>query len=145
MTTDPHRQFDFWLGEWEVRDPDGTLVGRNRIQPVLAGRAIAEHWEGTSGLHGASYSMFAARRGAWHQTWVDSAGMLLLLDGGLRDGAMVLEGTTPSDDGGELHHRIAWSVVDGDPDRLRQLWEISRDGGATWEVAFDGRYRRAAG
>jgi hypothetical protein len=22
-----HRQFDFWLGEWEVRGPAGKLVG----------------------------------------------------------------------------------------------------------------------
>ena len=26
------RQFDFWLGEWQVRTPDGKLVGTNRIE-----------------------------------------------------------------------------------------------------------------
>ena len=30
--TAPHRQFDFWLGEWEVRAPDGKLAGVNRIE-----------------------------------------------------------------------------------------------------------------
>jgi hypothetical protein len=32
-------------------------------------------------------------------------------------------------------------VIDGDPDRVRQHWEISRDG-STWETLFDGRYAR---
>jgi hypothetical protein len=27
-----HREFDFWLGEWEVRTPDGKLAGTNRIE-----------------------------------------------------------------------------------------------------------------
>jgi hypothetical protein len=39
-------------------------------------------------------------------------------------------------------HRITWSRIDGDSDRVRQLWETSRDGGETWSVAFDGEYRR---
>ena len=31
--TDPaYGQFDFWLGEWEVHRPDGTLAGFNRIE-----------------------------------------------------------------------------------------------------------------
>jgi hypothetical protein len=134
-----HRQFDFWLGEWEVRDPEGTLVGHNRISRLFDGCGLLEEWRGVSGLRGTSLNVYAAGRGHWHQTWVDAGGTLLLLDGGLRDGAMVLEGTTP----GPRHHRISWSLVDGDPDRVRQLWETSPDGQA-WSVLFDGRYKRSA-
>lgn len=144
MTGDPHREFDFWIGEWEVHDADGTFAGRNRIERLFGERGLAEHWEGASGLRGVSYTVYAARRGQWHQTWIDSSGGLLLLDGGLRDGAMVLEGSTPAEDGGELRHRISWSVVDGDADRVRQHWQASSDGGASWETAFDGRYTRVA-
>lgn len=141
---DPARAFDFWLGTWEVHEPGGELAGTNRIELILDGNVLQEHWEGTSGMRGNSFSLYAAGRGAWHQTWVDTNGMLLLLDGGLRDGAMVLEGRTPARDtpGVELRHRISWSVMDGDPDRVRQHWEVSRDDGATWETAFDGRYAR---
>lgn len=130
------RQFDFWLGEWEVRTAEGALAGRNRITRLFDGRGLREEWTGESGLRGTSLNAFDAARGRWHQTWVDSAGTVLLLDGELRDGAMVLEGATP--DG---RHRITWSLLDGDPDRLRQHWEISPDG-VTWETAFDGRYTR---
>jgi hypothetical protein len=61
----------------------------------------------------------------------------------MRDGAMVMEGTTADPDrpGERLSHRITWSVVDGHPDRLRQHWETSVDG-MSWETAFDGRYER---
>jgi hypothetical protein len=132
-----HRHFDFWIGDWEVRDQDGTLVGHNRIRPLFDGTGLREEWRGVSGLRGTSLNVYAARRGVWHQTWVDSNGTLLQLDGGLRDGSMVLEGTTP----GPVRHRISWSLVDGDPDRIRQLWETAPDG-EDWSVLFDGRYQR---
>jgi hypothetical protein len=138
-----HRQFDFWAGEWEVRDPEGAVVGRNRITHLFGGCALREEWEGASGFQGTSLNVHDAARGGWHQTWVDAAGSLLLLDGGLRDGTMVLEGTAPAREapGQQTRHRISWSLLDGDPDRLRQRWEASADG-ATWETVFDGRYSR---
>ena len=136
------RRFDFWIGTWEVRHPDGSLAGRNRIERMFDGCALAEHWEGESGLRGASYTAFDTGRGRWHQTWVDSSGSLLLLDGGWHDGAMVLEGSTRSDADGAVRHRISWSRADGGSGTVRQHWEVSRDDGATWSTAFDGRYRR---
>lgn len=140
-----HRQFDFWLGEWEVRDPEGRLVGRNHITTLFDGCALHEEWRGESGHRGTSLNAWSPQRGAWHQTWIDSSGMLLLLDGGLRDGAMVLEGSAPLPDRPErvLRHRITWARIDGDPDRVRQHWETSVDADA-WETVFDGRYFRVA-
>ena len=140
------REFDFWLGSWEVTSPDGQLVGHNRITRTVQGCGLREQWRGVRGLRGTSLNAWSPARGAWHQTWIDSSGTVLLLDGGLRDGTMVLEGRVPSPDApeGELRHRINWLRIDGDPDRVRQLWETSADG-VTWEIAFDGRYRRMGG
>jgi hypothetical protein len=39
-------------------------------------------------------------------------------------------------------HRILWSLVQNDSDRVRQFWQRSRDGGQTWETVFDGLYVR---
>lgn len=138
-----YREFDFWIGRWEVREPDGTLAGHNTIEPILDGCALRESWEGVSGMRGTSLNAFDARRGAWHQTWSDTSGLLLRLDGGLRAGAMVLEGDVAAlDDPSTVRrHRISWSRIDGDGDRVRQLWESSSDGVA-WEIVFDGRYAR---
>jgi hypothetical protein len=138
-----YRQFDFWLGDWEVRNPGDEIVGHNRIRRTAGGCGLREQWRGRSGLVGTSVNTWSVERGVWHQTWIDSAGTLLLLEGGLRDDAMVLEGTTVDHEqpGGVAHHRISWSVVGGDPDRVRQHWQTSADG-VTWETAFDGRYFR---
>ena len=140
------REFDFWVGSWEVTDPGGAIVGTNLIEPVIDGHALREQWNGRSGIRGTSYSAYDASREVWHQTWIDTSGSLLLLEGGLRDGAMVLEGLE-SDPATSTatRHRITWSVIDGGPAGIRQHWESSVDGGVSWTTAFDGRYRRTGG
>ena len=81
----------------------------------------------------------AAGRKTWHQTWVDTTGTLLLLEGGLRSGSMVLEGQTTGTDALATKHRISWTP---NPDgSVRQLWE-STDAKGQWTVAFDGLYTR---
>ena len=43
-------------------------------------------------------------------------------------------------DGASTVQRITWSP---EPDKsVRQVWETSKDGGATWAAVFDGRYTR---
>jgi hypothetical protein len=140
-----HRQFDFWIGEWDVTLPDGRPAGSNRIRAIHSGCALHEEWSGASGSTGTSLNAYdgAARR--WHQTWVGNDGLLLRLDGGLRDGAMELAGQTDAN-GVTTLHRIRWTPLGGTPTRVRQLWESSTDGGRTWAVVFDGLYtRRRAG
>jgi hypothetical protein len=142
-TGDKHRQFDFWLGDWQVTGPDGTVAGTNRIRSIQGGCVLHESWRGASGTTGESFNMYYNRDGLWHQTWVDNSGGRLDLIGGLRDGAMVLEGITPADDGQEVLHRITWSRLDGG--RVRQHWQTSRDAGVTWADAFVGIYSKRGG
>jgi hypothetical protein len=133
------RQFDFWIGEWEVRNPDGSKAGTNRIEPILGGCALQENWTGAGGGSGKSFSLYDRTREVWHQTWVDAQGNLLQLDGHFADNRMTLLSAAVRDSsGGTVIHRIVW--VQTAPGRVRQLWESSRDGGTTWTVAFDGRY-----
>jgi hypothetical protein len=130
------RDFDFWVGDWDVYGPKGRQVGRNTVTPLFDGAAIAEHWRGTGGVEGRSLNAFVSSLDQWHQTWVDSSGDLLLLDGGLVDGAMVLSGTVLSAEGPAVH-RITWIPEE---DGVRQHWEASSDDGASWQTVFDGRY-----
>lgn len=135
--------FDFWIGSWDVFGPQGRQVGTNEITPVFRSGAIAEHWHGRGGVEGRSMTAYDVMRGTWHQTWVDSTGTLLRLDGGLQGNAMVLEGVAPADHDLTLleRQRITWTPHDGDAE-VRQLWEASADDGDSWRVVFDGRYRR---
>jgi hypothetical protein len=135
-----HRQFDFWLGTWDVVGANGRFAGVNRIELVDGGCALYESWSsGGGGYTGRSLNSVGGD-GRWRQTWVDSSGLRLELAGGLVDGKMVLEGETPSTTAGAppVKNRITWSPqAEG---RVRQHWETSADAGKTWTTAFDGTY-----
>jgi len=133
-----HRQFDFWIGDWDVFGPKGKQLGTNLIRPILAGCVLEENWASAGGMNGKSYNLWSREAKGWHQTWVDDRGGMLQLDGGLVGGRMVLEGRGLTSDGKPLRQRITWSKLDGG--RVRQLWESSNDDGKTWSVAFDGTY-----
>jgi hypothetical protein len=137
-----HRQFDYWIGNWEVHDPSGKRVGENRITRIHNGCALLEEWRGNGGVTGTSLNAFDRDRDRWHQTWVDSTGGLLTLEGGLVDGAMSLRGENVEAGPPRKRtlQRIRWQPQsDG---RVRQLWEASSDEGTTWTTAFDGWYTR---
>lgn len=137
-----HRQFDFWIGDWNVTSNEQP-AGTNSIQSIHNGCALQENWQGAGpgGISGTSFNIYDKATGQWHQTWVDSSGTLLLLNGAFVDGAMVMSGTRPARDGtGTALHRISWTP---NPDgTVRQLWEASSDGGSNWAVLFDGLYTR---
>jgi len=141
-TAREHRQFDFWLGEWTVRDASGKVVGENGITSLHKGCVLYESWTGAGGFTGSSLNTYDADQRKWHQTWVDVSGGLLLLDGEFRDGRMTLTGKSAPDAKGIVTlQRITWTPLsDG---RVRQLWESSTDAGATWTTAFDGYYTKA--
>lgn len=140
-----HRQFDFWVGTWDVAAPNGQKAGENRISVILKNCVLLEEWTSASGGSGKSYNVYDRTRQVWHQTWVDDAGSLLQLEGKLSAGAMVLEGGTKRPDGTSVMHRVTWSKVGSDPERVRQHWQQSTDGGTTWTTAFDGLYTKRQG
>jgi len=130
-----YRQFDFWLGEWEVFLPTGKKAGDSRIESISAGCALLENWSGNGGFSGKSLNSYDSSDRQWHQSWVDSSGSRLELAGRYADKRMVLSSAP-----GAAVQRIAWSV--NDDGSVRQLWESTADGGRTWTVQFDGRYVR---
>jgi hypothetical protein len=137
-----YRQFDFWVGDWDVLDPAGNVVGTNKVTREYDGCVVQEHWEarGPQKQIGSSFNTYNPGTRQWHQTWVDSTGGFLLLDGVFTDGRMVLSADMVNKRG-RLKHRIAWTPQ-GDG-RVRQFWETSADDGKTWKPAFDGVYVRA--
>ena len=135
------RQFDFWLGTWDVHTPDGKLAGRNTVTSEYDGCVVHEHYATGHAYAGESLNIYDASRQRWHQTWVDTEGMLLVLEGGLHEGAMVLEGIGPDANQHPVRNRITWTPnADGS---VRQYWE-SADEAGHWKVVFDGRYTRVA-
>lgn len=134
------RTFDFWVGSWEARTEDGVLQGHNRIEPVLGGAAIVERWTGVTGFQGTSLNRYDRRTGTWRQTWVDDQGDIVEFENGVAtDGRVVF---TASDADGGLR-RLTFE--DRGSDAFRQVSEQSADGGRTWTIEYDFRYRRLGG
>lgn len=134
------RQFDFWLGEWNVEAPANPgAVSRSSITSTNGGCTIHEHYRSPAGYQGSSLNFYDAARKRWHQTWIDNEGQPLYLEGGRQGGSMVLATT------GDPRNveRITWTPL---PDgRVRQHWESTADGGETWTTVFDGYYSRREG
>ncbi len=134
-----HAQFDFWVGEWRVTTRDGKHAGDNTITRIH-GCALREEWRGARGSTGSSLNIYDATTKRWHQTWVDSGGTLLLLDGAFENGAMRMTGTRTDAQGRKIRDRITWTPID--EKHVRQLWEQATGESETWTVAFDGLYQR---
>jgi ketosteroid isomerase-like protein len=134
-----YRQFDFWLGDWEVRDENGKVEGNNEVTLDYDQCVVTEHWS-SPGQTGISLNMYDFRTRKWTQSWYDSFGNLLILTGVYESGGMNLEGARLTSDGKSAIERCRWSPL---PDgRVHQLWESSYDGGKTWAKHFEGFYVR---
>ena len=145
-----YKEFDFWLGDWEVRSAAGQLLGRNRITKRHGGCVVLEEWESAGGGSGSSFNIYDQTTKQWHQFWADATGTNWLssdkqgnpvtLRGGIRDGVMVMVShpdTLPSIG----LTRATWRPL---PEGgLRHTFENSSDGGKTWTVSFEGFYKKA--
>ena len=131
-----YREFDFFVGDWDAYDfgvPD-SVIARNIVTPMLGGCAIREVYVQRDGMKGESFSTFDASRHIWHQSWVTNHGTVLLLDGRLQDGRMVLTATEHDRKGDSSLLRGTWIPQGGS---VRETAQRSKDGGATWEPVFD--------
>lgn len=137
-----HRQFDFWIGDWNVRVNDKP-AGTNEVRSILGGCVIFENWTGAGGGSGKSFNFFNRQTGKWHQTWVDDRGGVLELDGEFIDGAMKFAGETRDTKGAKILQKLTFFPLP--ENKIRQLWESSSDDGKTWKTVFDGIYLRKAG
>lgn len=133
------RQFDFWIGEWDVKNPQGVLSGSSSVQLILGQCIIFENWTGGSGTNGKSFNIYDANDKKWHQTWVDDKGTFTHYIGGLVDGKMVVVAETIIAGQKTLAKMTFSKLPNGD---VRQFGENSTDDGKTWVTAFDLIYSR---
>ena len=141
-TDEVHRQFDFWLGTWDVTpagQDEATAV--NRITAEHGGCVVLEQYE-HGAFTGMSINFYDAARETWHQSWMSNTGGAVYLEGGLNDdGEMVLtDRDLPVAETSGTINRVTWTPLA--PGEVRQHWQQSQDGGETWSTAFDGHYRR---
>ncbi len=140
-STADHRQFDFWIGDWDVKGPNGQIAGRNRIEMIEGGCGLQENWTsaGATPTTGRSINAYSAGDKKWHQIWLGSGGGLMHLSGTFQGDTLTMGGVTTTPSGQTVHNRLAFTKR-GDGS-VRQFWEQSADG-KSWKTAFEGIYTR---
>jgi hypothetical protein len=140
-----HRQFDFWVGEWDVfATGTSKQVATSRIEKLYGGCTIRENWMPTSNPGGGSLNGYDARNRLWQQTWYDSGGARVEFEGGLVAKEMILTGLWRDllGQGKDALVRMTYSPsADG---TVRQLGLQSVDFGKTWQPSFDFTYKPRA-
>src|SRR6266852_5704556 len=106
--------FDFWIGDWDAfLFGTSTKDARVRVDRILDGCVIHEDYQSVDGRKGESFSIYDDSRKVWHQTWVTNRGQLLIIEGNMQDGAMVLAGVDRTSLGDKRDVRGIWKPVDG--------------------------------
>lgn len=135
------RQFDFWIGDWDVFNTNGQKVGTNLIQSFSEGCALMENWTASvGGSNGKSINYYDASTGKWYQHWIGSGGGALRYEGGFKENAIRYEGSTIGQDGKKTLHKLTFSKID--ENTVRQFAESSTDEGKTWTITYDFKYVR---
>lgn len=139
--TEDHKAFDFWLGNWEVTNTDGSTAGKNTIVKEQDGCILKENWtSATPGYTGASSNYYNLNTKQWEQLWIDNSGNHLKLKGKRVGNQMILasdEFTRP--DGKAYVNRITWTA--NEDGTVRQLWEVLQ-GDKVVSSSFDGLYTK---
>jgi len=137
------KQFDFWLGVWEVswKGPDGKVSkGTNTVQKILDSCIVEEHFQGGP-LEGKSYSVYDPQSKLWKQTWIDNQGSYIALSGWFKDGKMELRtGPRKGPSGKTAIFRMVFRNITADG--LQWDWQQSEDNGKTWTDAWLITYKR---
>lgn len=136
-----YRQFDFWVGEWNVFNPAGVQVGKSRIDRIVGDCVILENWTGAAGSDGKSFNKWNPQLKRWEQFWASEAGETTFFYGNLDGRNMVYKTDAfPQPDGSKQERRLTFFNLG--PDEVRQFSEISADGGKTYKTEYDFTYHR---
>ncbi|MBK8954082.1 MAG: hypothetical protein IPM34_00810 [Saprospiraceae bacterium] len=139
--TPHHREFDFWLGDWEVFSTDHHKIGENKITSIQDSCVLLENWKSKNST-GTSYNYFDPSDQTWNQLYLDNGGSILKLKGRSENGKMVLKSEKQKSQKAEFfyYNRIIWEPQ---PDgNVSQKWDVVTDRDSILQVAFHGIYRR---
>ncbi len=137
------RQFDFWVGEWEVFNHQNKKAGESIIEKILRHAVILENWTGASGYVGKSFNHFNKEKGKWIQYWVDQNSDPILFEGNYDETqkAMIFFSYDHAKDKENPYIRKL-TFYNLDPNTVRQFSQQSSDEGKTWNVEYDFTYKR---
>lgn len=146
------RQFDFWLGKWDVNlrilqddlEWKDSIAAEAHIISILNGKAILELWDSVP-IKGFSLRYFDSDLGRW-VLWLNWPGKnrsgSSSLTGAFRHGRGEFYSESQSPDGGRSLQRYTFSDVG--PSSLRWDDAYSQDGGRSWTHQWIMEFSRTA-
>lgn len=140
-----NRQFDFWLGAWDVRPyatPNLPPTARSIIERANGNCTIVENYYTKGGYVGKSFNIYDPVQRKWRQFWNDNGGTVIEFFGEFDAAEKALKYRSESINAQGQKQLGKMTFYNLDANRVRQLWEMSTDDGKTWITAFDGLYTR---
>jgi hypothetical protein len=138
LTAQDSTLFDFWIGEWDLTwtNAEGKIgKGINLITKILDGKVIQENFSDAEGnFKGISISVYNPREKTWHQAWADNQGGYYDLQGQLEGEKRIFRTQVKELNGERIIQRMVFYNIIFNS--LTWDWEISRDGGATWQLQW---------
>jgi len=128
------RMFDFMIGEWDLFQGN-NLIGQTSVSCDLNRQVIQ------SRLAGQSFSTmtYVEKEDLWRQTWMSTNGHHDILEGGLENGMPVMYQKLLRDRPGFIGRATFGNIAENSYD---SYWDISPDGGKTWQRQWQGQFRR---
>ncbi len=141
------REFDFWIGNWNVYGKNEKLAGTSKISLILDSCVILEEWTSASNPNsliytGKSFNTYNTATKQWQQTWVDNTGNTTeFLRGEGSIGKIVFHADKViSSNGKNFLRRLTFTKLS--ENKVRQFGERSDDEGKTWTTEYDLEYRK---
>ena len=135
------RQFDFWLGDWDVY-VGKNKVGENLVELDTQGCTLVENWKNTTGGKGKSLSVYDGSTKKWKQFYVGGQGGVFLFRGEYKpkEKNMYFTAETLTPKGAKVLHIFEFFEL---PNKtVQQRWKQSTDGGKTYNTVWDSIYKK---
>lgn len=136
-----YSQFDFWVGDWNVYNTNGKLIGTNKIVRVPNACAIQENWASkASKSQGTSYNYYNKTDKSWNQVWIDNSGFSLELKGAYSNNQMSLKSKLINSPKGKYYNLITWTK--NNDGSVTQVWDYLDENNKKLKEVFRGIYKK---
>ncbi|NVK53459.1 MAG: hypothetical protein HWD85_11040 [Flavobacteriaceae bacterium] len=140
-STKEYKQFDFWVGNWNVYNTKNKLIGTNKVVKMPNACAIQENWSSTSSpSKGTSYNYYNAKDKTWNQLWIDNSGGSLVLKGSYTNNQMILKSSLQQGKNGKFYNKLTFTK--NNDGSVTQVWELRDNNNTLIKELFRGIYKK---
>ncbi|MEZ6018410.1 MAG: hypothetical protein R3F49_25165 [Planctomycetota bacterium] len=136
----PERRFDFYQGEWEMRDGD-KVEALVSVAPAFGGQGWRVTMTNPADGAETANALYVYDRagGVWRQTWMSATGQIVTMAGKLEGAALPLRVESDSA-GAALNGRSLFSDIGATA--FTYAWQTTSDEGKTWSTVATRSFQR---